>query len=85
MTVDELIEHLRQYDGGRRVLFDRDEFGLIDLNAEQIAEIPVALNINDDPTAWWKGQHGRVDDNNRDEMSEHESVQAVVLAAEHVL
>ena len=49
MTVDELIEHLRQYDGGRRVLVDRDEFGLIDLNAEQIAEIPVALNINDDP------------------------------------
>ena len=55
MTVSELIDLLREYPAGLRVVVNGYEEGYDDLSPEQISIAKISLNTG---THHWEGRHG---------------------------
>lgn len=65
MTVEELINQLKQYDPKLPVLLAGYEGGVYEARGNAISEVTIAINVND---AWYYGPHEIVYDGINDDM-----------------
>ena len=76
MIVSELIDLLRQYPAGLRVVVNGYEEGYDDLSPEQISTAKITLNTG---RHHWEGRHGDLSDLSGRPQDDAEIVDALVL------